>query len=85
MKGAALACVICLYFLDGVFCMTFTVLANAQCDVAIYVPAQLSSQLIVNMLTGYLVWGDSKYVEHPTAYLLVSLSPLGNIFIFLCI
>ena len=62
---------ICLYFLDGIFCMGFTVLANAQCDVAIFIPAQLSSQLVLNMITGYLVWGDSKYVEHPTAYLLV--------------
>ncbi|CAE7262157.1 unnamed protein product, partial [Symbiodinium pilosum] len=70
-QGAALAVVICLYFLDGVFCMGFTVLANAKCDVAIYIPAQLSLQLVVNMVTGYLVWGDAQYVEHPAAYLLV--------------
>jgi len=71
VKGAAFALVVCLYFLDGIFCMAFTVLANAQCDVAIFIPAQLSSQLVLNMLTGYLVWGDGAYVEHTTSYLLV--------------
>merc|ERR1712061_353296 len=58
-----------LYFVDGVTLMLFTVLANAKCDVSIFVPAQLSSQLVINMITGYLVWGDAKYVEKPVPYI----------------
>ncbi|CAJ1406720.1 unnamed protein product [Effrenium voratum] len=71
VKGPALALAFTVYFLDGVLCMAGTVMANAQCDVAIFVPLQLSSQLVVNMITGYLVWGDAKYIEHPVSYILV--------------
>jgi len=59
------------YLVDGSVCMASTLLANAQCDVSIYIPAQLSSQLVINMITGYLVWGDAQYIEYQAAYLLV--------------
>ena len=41
-----------LYLVDGVVCLAGTVLANGHCDVALFIPAQLSSQLVVNMITG---------------------------------
>jgi len=59
------------YFLDGIICLGATVLANGHCDVSLFIPAQLSSQLVINMITGYLVWGDAKYVEKPMSYFLV--------------
>eukprot|EP00913_Durusdinium_trenchii_P001849 g1713.t3 len=71
VKGTVFALVAFLYFLDGVICLGGTVLANGHCDVSLFIPAQLSSQLVVNMITGYLVWGDAKYVAYPTSYLLV--------------
>merc|ERR1712012_21803 len=51
--------------------MGFMVLANSQCDVSVFVPAQLSSQLIINMFTGYFVWGDAQYIDRPISYSLV--------------
>ncbi|CAK9004911.1 Hypothetical protein SCF082_LOCUS8380 [Durusdinium trenchii] len=72
VKGTVFALVAFLYFLDGVICLGGTVLANGHCDVSLFIPAQLSSQLVVNMITGYLVWGDAKYVAYPTSYLLVT-------------
>jgi len=71
VKGPALVLVIIIYFVDGCLVMMSTVVANARCDVALFIPAQLSSQLVVNMITGYLVWGDAKYVKEPVAYILV--------------
>jgi len=73
VKGPALVLVVIIYFLDGCLVMGSTVLANAHCDVALFIPAQLSSQLVINMITGYLVWGDAKYVKEPVAYILVYL------------
>lgn len=71
VKGWAWYMVAVLYFFDGVICLGGTVLANGHCDVSLFIPAQLSSQLVVNMITGYLVWGDAKYVHQPLAYFLV--------------
>lgn len=71
VKGWAWYMVAFLYFFDGVICLGGTVLANGHCDVSLFIPAQLSSQLVVNMITGYLVWGDAKYVHQPLAYILV--------------
>lgn len=71
LSGTALYIAYAVYFVDGTVCMAFTLLANAQCDVSIYIPAQLSSQLVINMITGYLVWGDAQYIEYQEAYLLV--------------
>eukprot|EP00929_Paragymnodinium_shiwhaense_P101453 TRINITY_DN64554_c0_g1_i1.p1 TRINITY_DN64554_c0_g1~~TRINITY_DN64554_c0_g1_i1.p1 ORF type:complete len:505 (-),score=112.81 TRINITY_DN64554_c0_g1_i1:249-1763(-) len=59
------------YFLDGVVCLGFTILASSACDVSLYVPAQLSSQLAINMFTGYFVWGDAKYIDRPVPYIMV--------------
>jgi len=36
-----------------------------------YIPAQLSSQLLINMVTGFCVWRDAEYISSPRAYLLV--------------
>mmetsp|Transcript_2170 Transcript_2170/g.5015 ORF Transcript_2170/g.5015 Transcript_2170/m.5015 type:complete len:564 (-) Transcript_2170:113-1804(-) len=71
LSGAPLVLIVGLYFLDGVVLMGFTLLANAQCDVSIYIPAQLSSQLVINMITGFLVWGDAKYIDRPVPYISV--------------
>jgi hypothetical protein len=62
-----------IYFIDGCIMMFFTVMANAGCDVSIYIPLQLSSQLVINMGTGYLVWGDAEYIDKPVSYVLVYL------------
>jgi len=71
LSGTSLYIAYAVYFVDGTVCMGATLLANAQCDVSIYIPAQLSSQLVINMVTGYLVWGDARYIQYPEAYLLV--------------
>ncbi|CAE8624289.1 unnamed protein product [Polarella glacialis] len=73
LTGMNLAIVMVLYFVDGIIVMGLTVLANAKTDVSVFIPAQLSSQLIFNMITGYLVWDDSKYIEKPVSYILVYL------------
>eukprot|EP00435_Cladocopium_sp_Y103_P021242 s2413_g5.t1 len=52
VKGWAWYMVAFLYFFDGVICLGGTVLANGHCDVSLFIPAQLSSQLVVNMITG---------------------------------
>lgn len=71
LSGPALVCTYLLYFIDGIFNLSFTVLANKHCDVAVYIPLQLSSQLVVNMFTGFFVWEDARYLGSPIAYLLV--------------
>jgi len=71
LKGIALIMGIAVYFGVGSILMFFTVLANAHTDVSFYIPAQLSSQLIINMVTGYVVWEDYKYLSAPVSYFLV--------------
>lgn len=73
LSGAGLYAAVAIYFVDGVLLMGFTVVANAQCDVSLYIPAQLASQLVINMITGYLVWGDAAYIDKPLAYICVYL------------
>eukprot|EP00928_Gymnodinium_smaydae_P045532 TRINITY_DN30349_c0_g1_i1.p1 TRINITY_DN30349_c0_g1~~TRINITY_DN30349_c0_g1_i1.p1 ORF type:complete len:373 (-),score=79.65 TRINITY_DN30349_c0_g1_i1:88-1206(-) len=71
LEGFQLAVVGGLYLCGLCVCLVVTVYAAGVCDVSIYIPAQLASQLVINMLTGYLVWGDAEYVEKPVAYVLV--------------
>lgn len=71
VDGLAAAALYCLYILDGVICMTFTLKGNAETDVSLYVPAQLASQLVINMFTGYAIWQDGRHVQHPVAYTMV--------------
>jgi len=71
LSGGPLGLAYCLYFLDGLLCMFFTVQANQRCDVSLYIPAQLSTQLVINMFTGFFVWGDAAYIDRPVSYLLV--------------
>eukprot|EP00928_Gymnodinium_smaydae_P098906 TRINITY_DN9308_c1_g5_i1.p1 TRINITY_DN9308_c1_g5~~TRINITY_DN9308_c1_g5_i1.p1 ORF type:complete len:566 (+),score=99.72 TRINITY_DN9308_c1_g5_i1:159-1700(+) len=71
VQGLYLALVVGLYFVDGLVLLYFTVFASANCDVSLFIPAQLASQLVVNMLTGYMVWGDAAYISNPLAYVLV--------------
>lgn len=73
VSGGVLAVVIACYFIDGVLVMGFTLLASSRCDVSIFIPAQLTSQLVFNMLTGYFIWEDAKYVQFQEAYICVYL------------
>jgi len=71
LEGFTLLAALAIYFVDGVVLMGFTLVANAQCDVSLYIPLQLSSQLVINMFTGLFAWGDSKTLTTPVAYSLV--------------
>eukprot|EP00927_Polykrikos_kofoidii_P053700 TRINITY_DN48266_c0_g1_i1.p1 TRINITY_DN48266_c0_g1~~TRINITY_DN48266_c0_g1_i1.p1 ORF type:complete len:513 (-),score=77.04 TRINITY_DN48266_c0_g1_i1:49-1482(-) len=71
LHGTALIAAIAIYFVDGLACMGFTLLANAGCDVSIYIPLQLSSQLLINMATGMMVWNDLAYTSNLMSYLMV--------------
>lgn len=73
VTGAELVAAGVSYFFVGVGCMAMSLIANAVCDVSIYIPAQLSSQLVLNMITGYCLWEDAKYISAPGPYILVYL------------
>jgi len=71
VHGPLLFVLVGIYFIDGFVLMKFTVWANKYCDVSIFIPAQLSSQLVINMGTGFFVWGDGNYIDRPFSYMLV--------------
>lgn len=71
LEGTALYVALLVYFVDGIFCLGFTLIAGSQCDVGVFLPVQYSSQLVVNMITGYVIWDDAKYIAFQEAYLCV--------------
>lgn len=71
LSGLPLFATMLSYLCIGVVCLVYTMIATANCDVSIFIPLQLSSQLVLNMITGFFVWGDSHFVQKPVAYILV--------------
>lgn len=44
--------------------------AMSSCDVAVYVPTQLSLQLVANLVGGYYLWGDGTDLDYPVTYIM---------------
>lgn len=81
LQGFDLYLSVAAYMVDGLLCLGFTLVATANCDVSIFIPAQLSSQLILNMITGYLVWGDSQYIDNQFVYICCYLSCIVAVYL----
>jgi len=56
------------YGLAGIFFISLCVAAMAGCDVAVYIPAQLCIQLVMNVITDFLVWGVWSRLAAPVPY-----------------
>jgi len=59
-------------FLYGCVALVLLILsakAPAVCDAAMYVPLQLCIQMVINMFTGLIVWGDGKTIKSMPPYL----------------
>jgi len=56
------------YIPTGAFCMVLSVAAMAATDVALYVPANLCLQLVLNVLSGLLFWGEAARIPSMLSY-----------------
>jgi hypothetical protein len=54
----------------GVLLMMLSVTAMQECDVAIYVPANLCFQLSLNVAFDFMVWGVADQLENMVAYVM---------------
>merc|ERR1719277_628617 len=61
--------------------MSLSVLAFAQCDVRIFVPIQLCSQLVMNLLSGFMVWEEARRVDNVLAYVLTYVICVVSIYV----
>lgn len=58
------------YGLVSLFLLMLSSKAPAYCEASVYVPLQLCCQMLLNMLTGMIVWQDQDRTEHIFPYLL---------------
>jgi len=56
------------YIPTGAVCMVLSVAAMAATDVALYVPANLCLQLVLNVLSGLLFWGEAERIPSMMSY-----------------
>jgi len=57
------------YLPTGGACMVLSVIAMAATDVALYVPANLCMQLVLNVLSGLLFWGEAERIPSMLSYI----------------
>lgn len=70
LTGQELAIVVVCFSALASWQMWISVKAPTRCDAAVYAPMQVCCELMLKMLTGMLMWGDSKRVRSLPIYIL---------------
>jgi len=82
-SGLGFVATVCAYLSCGAISFIYAAIASFHYDMEVFMPLSEVLQLIVNCLTGILVWGDGPRVRGPIAYTMVYL--LFCLGVYLCV
>ena len=69
LRGAALGAAVAYYLVASGLGLLFSILSATACDQGIFTPLTSVALILVNMLTGIIVWEDGKVMHTWVAYL----------------
>ncbi len=68
LQGSALVMAVLYYLLSAFVGLFFSITSSTFCDQGLFTPACAASLMIVNMLTGIIIWEDWKVVHEWVGY-----------------